>query len=139
MTDPRTKNLILFKPGQSGNPAGRYSFIPAYLRGIKGLTKTEMTYLVSKFFRMTEGELEAVAENPNSPAIDKAIVSVLQKIIKQGDVLRFTFLLERTIGRPIEIPESEEEKEAREKLAKMSIEELMQLVKSDIPEDVEGV
>lgn len=131
------KNLRHWQPGQSGNPGGRPK-LPDSLIGIKSLTPLEVNRTISKYARMTRAELD-VSANEKLCALDLAIISVFNKSIKYGDYLRLAFLLDRCIGRVTEMVEDDEVREEREKLGKMSMNELLTLVKDNLPDTPEVI
>jgi hypothetical protein len=92
------EHLKPFVKGQSGNPGGMPR-IPDHLRGIASLTQGEVTKIVSKYARMTCGELQAVGDSADTPVLEVAIASVFMQAIKHGDYTRLAFLLDRAIGK----------------------------------------
>ena len=85
------KNLIPYKPGQSGNPSGK----PKSL-----LTKDAVSKIISEFAFMTPDEIKGVAANPKSTMIEIMIASIIMQTINNGDPSRLNFLFERSpVGR----------------------------------------
>lgn len=130
-----TANLKPWPKGVSGN-AGRtkLSKLPEELRGILSLTQFELTKTISKYARMTDAEGAKVEQNPELPKLDRAILSILNKSIKDGDYARLTFLLDRCVGKAPVAIEDDETRDEREQLAKLSLNELVALVKTNLPE-----
>ena len=124
------KNLKPYPPGVSGY-ANRGSKLPPELRGIASLTQTEVTKIISKYARMTKKELEETTEIEDKPALEVAICQIFLKSIKFGDFTRLSFLLDRCIGKVKEIEPDEND---REELQKLSLNELLALVKDNLPE-----
>lgn len=79
-----------FKPGESGNPAGKP-------RGL--LTKAQVKTLVSQYWSAPTSELVDVMEDPSAPAGEKWIASIMLQGIKRGDANRLSYLLDRVIGK----------------------------------------
>ena len=123
-------NLKPWKPGQSGNPSGRQK-LPEELRAIKALSPTEVCRIVSKYARMTRIELQKSIDNPDIPMIDLTICSIFAQSAKNGDYQRLAFLLDRAIGK---VKEMEHDENDREELQKLSLNELLALVKDNLPE-----
>lgn len=125
------KNLKPYPAGTSGNTGNRYNPIPEELRGITSLTQRETTKIISKYARMTMTDIEDCLNNPSLPVLDGAICSIFKQSVRKGDFGRLAFLLDRAIGK---IKEIEQEEDSREELSKLSINELLVLVKTHLPE-----
>lgn len=103
VTEQQLKNLIPFKPGQSGNPNGRpRKSISATITalddaGIKATTKKEVTETYLRLMNCTQGELEEVHNDPKQSMMVKIVASNIAD--KKGfDILEK--MLDRSIGRP---------------------------------------
>lgn len=83
---------------------------------------------------MTQSELTEAVLDPNVAIIDICIASIFQKCAARGDYMRLMFLIERAIGRAPITAETDEEKEMRLELRNLGNTELLQLIKSKIPE-----
>lgn len=127
------ENLKPFPKGVSGNPGG-FTKLREDLRGIKSLTQLEVCKLVSKYARSTRLELDDRKLDPATPALELAIASIFLESIKKGDFMRLGFLLDRAIGKVPEMIEDDEVKDEREELQKLSMKELLTLVKTNLPE-----
>jgi hypothetical protein len=127
------KNLKSWPKGVSGNPSG--SRVPAELRGISSLTQTEVTKIISKYARMIRSELELIKDDPSLSAFDVCVISIFQQSMKFGDFQRLSFLLDRAIGKAPVAVEDDESNNAREELTRLSMKELLTLVKNNLPED----
>lgn len=86
-----------FQKGQAGGP-GRPA-TPDDLKNVKKLSTNEMQALLAKYLRMSKGQLIALHKDPDVPAIDLLVMSIIQKAVVHGDHQRMNFLLDRTIGR----------------------------------------
>lgn len=128
-----TKNLVRWKPGQSGNPSGKPK-IPEALRGIASLTQLETTKLISKYARMTREELEKAVREKNASVLELYIIAVFSKGIENGDPVRLSFLLDRAIGKVPVVKETDEELAMRQELQNLSTQELIRIVKEQIPQ-----
>ncbi len=128
------KNLRPFAKGCSGNTA--HHRLPEDLRGIKSLTPLEVLRTISKWARMTKLELEAEFANPNTSILERAIARIFQEAIKQGDYAKLSFLLDRAIGKAPIAVDDEETSDEREELSKLSMNELLTLVKTHLPEAI---
>ncbi len=78
-----------FKPGWAGGPG----------RAKGSLRRDEVEAVMGRLSRMTREELEAIVRNPKSTMLEIMSASVIVKAAKEGDSARFSFLLDRTIGR----------------------------------------
>src|SRR5688572_6480943 len=64
------------------------------------MTNQEFRYLLSSYLRKTQTELFiAVEEDNRTPALEKAIASILLRSIKSGDFQGLNGLLDRLIGK----------------------------------------
>lgn len=127
------RNLRPYPKGVSGNPTG-INGIPENLRHIKNLTQPELTKIVSKYARMVISELQKAIKDPTIPVLELSIASIFNKSIQHGDYTRLAFLLERAVGKVPTIVEDEAEFNERAELAKLSMNELLTLVKTTLPE-----
>jgi hypothetical protein len=94
-------NLKPFKPGQSGNPAGRAGVLPPEVRSERKRNQAELIRTITKIFMMTDSEIEKhILENP--PTQLQAAVIKLIGSAKEGDVTAFKYLTEVMVGK---IPE----------------------------------
>ncbi len=122
-----------FKKGKSGNPGGRFK-IPTELSQIRKLSQAECAYLVSKYARMTRGELQSAIEDIRTPMVDLTIASIFAQSAKNGDYQRLGFLLDRTCGKVPTAELFDEDNEGRKELRKLTDQEIVQLVKDKLPE-----
>lgn len=85
-----------FKPGQSGNPAGRPPEAPAAL---KNYTKKEIAEVLCRMMKMTVDELVRFSKHPEATALEVIISSVIRECMKKGDFWALDKMLERVIGK----------------------------------------
>ncbi len=93
-----TQNLKSWQKGETGNKNGRPP-VPEYLQGVSKLSRDHVARIVSKFGSMTQVELSAALKNPETPVLELAIATALQRAIRYGDARILNFLLDRSIGR----------------------------------------
>lgn len=91
-------NQTSFKPGQSGNPAGRPPH-PPEIKQASQLSKTSFNAILNKYLHCNASELEFVVTNPNIPVIDMVVCKILLESGNKGDHVRLNFLIERLLGK----------------------------------------
>lgn len=90
-----------WKKGQSGNPSGGRK-LPEVLTNVKLHTVNEIKHTISKHFRMSNDEINAVLLDPKASALDLIIASTIAKAIKHGDIHKAEYLFTRLVGRVTE-------------------------------------
>lgn len=116
---PQNKNLKPFKPGQSGNPAGKP----------KGtLSSAEVSALMGKFCKKSRVELQAIIQDEKSTMLEIMVASVMAKAAKDGDYARLAFLLDRSVGKVKEEIEQTVRSISDEDLDKIPRDALIKLV-----------
>lgn len=103
------KSSTSFKPGQSGNPAGRRR-MPPRLKEICPLSSEELNLTISMHLRMNLEKLRNVMADPNTIALDLMIASSIMKAIEDGELAKAETLFLRSLGRVrdmIDIPRPE--------------------------------
>ena len=127
-----------FKPGQTGNPFGRPK-VPEHLRLIKAFTSDEIQRIIAKHGRMTLDALLAIKDDPKAMMIDRIFARMFHDCFfsKDGEALNaIKFLLDRSIGKVPDIVFTEpEDDQDREGLRKLTLEELLHLVRKMIPDN----
>lgn len=126
-------DLKMWPKGVSGNPGGRPK-LPEELRLIKALSQNEVCRMISKYARMDMDTLEAHLERRDIPVIDLAMCSIFKESVEKGDFTRLAFLLDRAIGKVKDIIDDDDTQSEREKLKQLSLNELLALVKTNLPE-----
>jgi hypothetical protein len=134
----RKVNPYLYKPGQSGNPGGRPK-LPEHLRLIKVFTGEEIQRIIARHGRSTLQNLLDIKDDPKAQMIDRIFARMFYDSFfsKDADALgAIKFLLDRSIGKVSETVFTESEDDAeREGLRKLTLEELLQLVRRMIPDE----
>jgi Family of unknown function (DUF5681) len=83
----------MFKKGQSGNPNGK----PPHI-----ITRERLRDKVNQYFNSSLDVIEKRFNDPNTPAIDLAIIAILKRAIEGGEEQRFEALLNRSVGKVME-------------------------------------
>ena len=90
------------KPGQVLNPNGR-SKIPEHVKAARKLNQVKFAEVLYQYINSTFAELEAALKDPKTPAIELVVVKILAEAIENGDEKKLEFILNRTIGKVIEV------------------------------------
>ena len=96
------------RPFQKGNDASKGKGrppVPVDLKQARSLNRVELERTLNKYIYMTLTELDGAWANPNTTALDRMVMGVVREAIKDGDVARFNFLLERLVGKVKEPPQ----------------------------------
>ena len=80
-----------FQKGQSGNPSGARK---------RTLTKDSYARLVEKYSAYPQGQLKAILDDQETPAIEASVISQILKAIQQGNAA--DSLLAYSIGKPVD-------------------------------------
>ena len=96
-----------FKPGQSGNPAGRAIEDPAIAR-LRKLTKEELASCASWLLKGTLADIEKVLKDPSTTLLQRMVAAVAGRIISKGDPVAWSLFLDRIIGKVKEVVEQQE-------------------------------
>lgn len=116
-----------FKPGQSGNPSGKHKTL---------LTRPHVEYMFQELHTKTVEELQTIMKDPKSQMLTIMVASIMIKTVETGDAFRLQFLLDRAVGKVINIVESEDERQQREQLEalnNLSDKELIEMALEKIP------
>lgn len=114
-----------FKPGHSGNPGGR----PKHF-----LTRSKVKTMIDNYLSLSRNELEALMiDKDTTPALELMIISTILYCIKAGDYSRLEALLTRAVGKVKE--EIEDEGDPNENISRLSMSDLLSLVKPVTPKE----
>jgi hypothetical protein len=97
-----------WKKGQSGNPGGKPR-LPEALREMQLIHADELKRVITKYMRMARGEAQVILSDPTTPMMDANILSGLEQGAKNGDLSKFSYLLDRLVGKvsqemPVSVP-----------------------------------
>lgn len=90
-----------FKKGQSGNPQGSRLHNPA-IRALRKLTVETYREVIELVLQGKVSDLQEMAKNPDTPAVQVGIAVAFLKAIKNGDYDVIERIAERIVGK---IPE----------------------------------
>lgn len=92
-------NLVLWRPGQSGNPKGPGKRLPEELYNIKKFTKEQLEHICSALLYATEDELSAIGDDVEAPYIWRIMTKILKKSHDTGSMMQLDMVLNRLIGK----------------------------------------
>jgi len=87
-----------FQKGRSGNPAGARAHNPA-IKALRKLTLETYREVIELVLTGNLTELKAMAEDPDTPAVQVGIATAFMKAIKNGDYSVIERIAERIIGK----------------------------------------
>lgn len=108
-----------FPPGICPNPGGKPKW---------WLTNGRVKDLISRLGSLRLDEVQKIAADPETPMMEAFMAKVYLKGHETGDVGRLTVLLDRTIGKPVEVVEQHNHDHA-DKLASVPQDKLLELLK----------
>lgn len=119
-----------FVKGQSGNPSGRRK-LPEALKKYPRLVKEEIQHMISKFANMQAAELLALSKD------DSAITGLERTIILNIlDKDKLPFLLDRTVGKVVEVVEQTNTYQSMTTIELIKLgEETIKTLKADVVDD----
>lgn len=96
---------MVFKPGESGNPAGRPP-LPAELKAIKDLSPQMVRKVIAKLAQMDRETMFEWLKKPLALGgpnnMELMIASIVSAAITDADHNKLQFLLDRSIGKVVE-------------------------------------
>ena len=87
-----------FKKGQVANPKGRPPD-PPELKELRKLTRASFQLYLNKYIHMTESSLDRLKDDKSLSGIEKMVVSIVLRAIKDADTTRLNFLAENLLGK----------------------------------------
>lgn len=87
-----------FVKGQSGNPDGRPT-LPPEVKAARQMNGPMFELLINKYMGLPVDQLQVIAKDQSTPAIDLVVIKLLVMSIQHGDINRLKLLLEYTIGK----------------------------------------
>jgi hypothetical protein len=128
----------LIKKGEVRNPGGRPK-MPEHLRIIKAFTPEEIQRIIAKYGRLTLEEVCKLEKDESVPMIERIFAKMFAKAYTaraESAVVVLKFLLDRSIGKVPEVIHAEYESDpGREDLRKLSLEELMLMIRKMLPNE----
>jgi len=86
-----------FKPGQSGNPAGRKK-MPGDLKTAKIINQIEVARVMNNYLYKSKEILEAKLNEKDLPMLERYVIKVMLNGAEKADHQRLGFIFDRTIG-----------------------------------------
>ena len=97
-----------FKPGVSGNPAGKPIVSPEVLR-MQRMTRDELASCASWLVKGNKEDLKKIVEDPSSSILSIMVASLAMNAIKKGNFQTFNAILDRVVGKPKEMAEPKDD------------------------------
>jgi hypothetical protein len=94
-----------FKPNDPrASAAGKKSSraLPAELKEARLINAGVFESTIYKYMMMPVDQLQIIAKDPLTPAVDLVVIKILVKAIQEGDHARLEFLFKRTIGNVVD-------------------------------------
>lgn len=102
---PTPPQHSMFKPGESGNPAGRPKKIFTVLKE-SGYTRDDIREAFTEIGWQTMDDLQEIFKNDKSPAIMRLIAHAFKRGVEKGDFRYVSEILQHVIGKPKEQSEN---------------------------------
>lgn len=115
-----------FKKGASGNPSGRPK---------NYLTRSKVKNIIDKYLSISQAELAELLKNSKTSVLEIMIGSTILECIEKGDYARLEALLSRAVGKVKD--EIEDDVDAGDEISKLSMNELLTLVKPTLKDTKE--
>jgi hypothetical protein len=75
------------------------------MMNIATLHPIEMRKIITKYFKMTKGELNFAKQDPLISVVEIMIIDFMHEVLKKQDTAKFQMLLDRCIGKAVDIKE----------------------------------
>ena len=95
-----------FKPGQTGNPAGKAK-MPEELQKANKLSAKKFIEYVNRYVNMNRSEIKEDLERKEATMLELLVGGMISKAVSTQDPVRANFILDRTIGKVIDKMEIE--------------------------------
>ncbi len=97
MKQPRGKPFAKGNPGNRNAP-GRPR-MPLDLKNVQKISRDQIQRVFAKFSGMDREELQELLKDPRATMLEIMVGSVVARAAKDGDQSRFSFLLDRMVGK----------------------------------------
>lgn len=91
--------------GQSGNPSGRTPYLQPELRKAINSNRSAFKNLVLNYLNLSRLQIEARQRDLSIPSVEAMLGQIIERVIVDGDMIKFKTLLELVFGK---LPEEEE-------------------------------
>jgi hypothetical protein len=111
------------------------------MMSIATLHPIEMRKIITKYFKMTVGELNFAKQDPLISVIEIMVIDFMQEVLQKQDTAKFQMLLDRCIGKAVDIKEihthNHDMAQLKEKLAAIPAEVVTNYLKGvkDAPQE----
>lgn len=106
--------------------------LPFEIRIIRDLTQYEARKYIAKYSRMPRSKIKEALEQDVS-GIESVVAALFMRCIEKADYNCFVALMDRALGKPELVLETEEDKADREEIEKLTHEELINYIISKVP------
>lgn len=87
-----------FPPGVSGNPKGGPG-LPQDLKNARKLNQVEIERICNRYLYANSEELMLAFADPQLPAIEKIVISILLTALDEADQARIEWVFQRVLGK----------------------------------------
>jgi hypothetical protein len=88
-----------FRPGVSGNPAGRPP-LPADLKAARQMNRVALERLLNEILYLTKEELKERFKDPETPAVERMVIQLVRSACWGGNYLKIGFLIKQLCPAP---------------------------------------
>lgn len=93
------KSSTSFKKGNKASKGKGRPKMPADVKAARKLSHIEFNRIANRYLYSTEEQIDEALNSPETPMIERMVLAVIKKGIVDGDQMRLTMLLDRTIGK----------------------------------------